>query len=366
MSKFREALVSSLFGKAHFADGEEYRRFQYRFTCTILLFSAVITALFHLTVMAGVNQFDPTYMLVSRSYLALSVLYFLLLRRRPQSLSFVAWTYAVASWLLQVATLTLNTVDELRIIWFTLNLAGIYLVLGSRAGACVTALTVVFLAGINSHLPVPYSDNAMFTIILATLYLSFFFHAFAARSISFHHAMVEANHKLADMASKDPLTGLFNARAYYALSDAALRQAERSGAPFSMLFVDLDHFKKVNDTYGHEAGDAVLRAASQTLRESLRQSDLIGRIGGEEFSALLPATDIEGAQVLAEKLRHEIEYLMPDIGGGQCIAITASIGVAGGTAKGQTVAEVQKQADEAMYAAKRAGRNRVTCFKVTA
>jgi diguanylate cyclase (GGDEF)-like protein len=208
---------------------------------------------------------------------------------------------------------------------------------------------------------VPYSVNALFTISLGITYLSAFFHAFRARSISFHLAMVEANRRLAEMAARDPLTGLFNARAYYALCEQALARARRERRPFAMLFVDLDHFKSINDRFGHEAGDTVLRATAICLAEGVRNSDLVGRIGGEEFSALLPDTERDGALRLAEKLRAEIEALKPDIGS-ERLPVTASVGIAIGGPESPSIAEVQRRADEAMYQAKRKGRNRVTCL----
>lgn len=361
MSTLHPSFINLLFGRASFAAGEEYTRFRYRFTCSILLFSIVITAIFHLAVHFEQTRFDPVYLDVSRAYLAAGVVHYALLRGRPGRLRFVAVSFAVLSCLLHVATLVLNTPDELRVIWFVLNLPGIYLVLGSGAGILVTVLSMVTVVALNPHLSRPYSVDALFTCVLGIAYLSAFFHAFAARSISFHHAMVEANRKLEEMAARDPLTGLFNGRAYYALCDDALKRARRTGAVFAMLFVDLDHFKRINDTHGHEAGDEVLRAVAGTLLRTMRQSDMVGRIGGEEFSALLPDTDMEGARQLAEKLRQEIESLMPDIGTMR-LRITASIGVAEGDHRTASIAEIQGQADHAMYAAKRAGRNRVTCI----
>ena len=130
-----------------------------------------------------------------------------------------------------------------------------------------------------------------------------------------------------------------------------------------MLFIDLDHFKRINDQYGHEAGDIVLKSVGTKLTEIARQSDVVGRIGGEEFAVLLPHTDQDGALNLAEKVRAEIEALMPDIGP-QTLKITASIGVAWSGHVTQSIAAVQKRADEAMYEAKKAGRNRVTSIDV--
>ncbi|MBF0327354.1 MAG: GGDEF domain-containing protein [Alphaproteobacteria bacterium] len=351
-----------LFGGATFADGGEYQKFQYRFTCAILFFAVVITGLFQIAVLSGPPIYDPTYVMVGRIFLLISALSLGLLRGHPDRMRLIAPTYAVLALGQYVLVLLYNAPDELRVIWFALNLPGVYLILGSRAGIAVTLFSIAIVVGANPYLATPYSPGALITCVLGIAYISAFFHAFSARSISFHHAMVEANRKLADMASKDPLTGLFNARAYYGLCDAALHQAQRSERPFAMLFVDLDHFKSINDRYGHEAGDTVLRSVAVCMEQGVRQSDMVGRIGGEEFSALLPDTDREGAYQLAEKLRSDIEALMPDIGS-ERLRVTASIGVAVGGPEVRTIAEVQRLADEAMYQAKRQGRNRVTCFE---
>ncbi|CCG42735.1 GGDEF domain-containing protein [Magnetospirillum molischianum] len=351
--------LDALFGQAAFGEGEEYRKFQYRFTLAILMFSAVVTAIFHLSVHHGLAQSDPTYLNVSRAFLAISVVFYIVLRGHPARLGLVAWTYAVLALGLHLTTFHLNSPDELRIVWVILNLAGVYLVLGPKAGIAVTVISVVAIVATNPLLPHPYSPSAVVTFVMAMIYLSAFFHSFTAKSISFHHAMVEANRRLAEMADHDPLTGLYNARAYYRLCDATRHQAQRTGSPVAMLFVDLDHFKKINDQHGHEAGDAVLRATAQCLRTSLRQSDLVGRIGGEEFSITLPDTPLDAARRLAEKLREDIEALMPDIGATR-LKITASIGVAADRKFAASVADLQRQADEAMYVAKRQGRNRVT------
>ncbi len=357
-----ESRYSGLFfGSVVFREGEEFQQFRYRFALAILAFSTVITGLFLLSAHIGATQFDTRYLLIAKPYFLSSLICYLLLRARPSWMTPITVLYAAESLLQFAAVFFLNPSDELRIVWFALNLPGVYLILGQIAGIAVTVVSILFVTIANAHLEQPYSINAIVTICLGMVYISVFFHAFAARSISFHHAMVEANQKLFDMAARDPLTGLYNARAYYALCDNALSQARRSGNYFAMLFVDLDHFKSINDRFGHEAGDAVLKNVAACLGSSVRQSDIVGRIGGEEFSVLLPDTDQEGARQLAEKLRQDIEGLMPDIGE-QRLPITASIGVAAGGPQHKTVADVQRQADQAMYVAKRQGRNRVTCL----
>lgn len=207
----------------------------------------------------------------------------------------------------------------------------------------------------------PYSTNALATGVVSLWYLSFFFYVYANRSISYFQRMRSSHDKLHEMATRDALTGVLNARAYYSLCDRMIRQAERSGLSFAVLFVDLDHFKAINDTYGHAAGDHVLREVAQSLGRTLRQSDVLGRIGGEEFSILLPDTDLEGAVNVAENLRQAIGALMPVLGG-EPRSITASIGVAKSQPGMSEMQAIQKIADQAMYRAKMAGRNRVSCL----
>lgn len=166
------------------------------------------------------------------------------------------------------------------------------------------------------------------------------------------------------MASHDMLTGVLNARAYYEVCDRLIHVARRSGNPYSVLFIDLDHFKTINDSYGHAAGDVVLKAVAECLTKAIRHSDALGRIGGEEFSVFLPNTDEEGAATLAENIRHAVESLRPEIEE-RHLRVTASIGVAADQDRVQSMLEIQQNADRAMYEAKAEGRNRVSRFRAS-
>jgi diguanylate cyclase (GGDEF)-like protein len=163
------------------------------------------------------------------------------------------------------------------------------------------------------------------------------------------------------MASHDMLTGVLNARAYYVACENLILMAKRTGQPYAVLFIDLDHFKLVNDTYGHSAGDAVLKAVASCLGRSIRQSDALGRIGGEEFSIFAPNTDKNGAMQLAEAIRAAVESLNPSIGE-RNLKVTASIGVATCSGHVEAMQAIQQKADQAMYVAKSLGRNRVSAF----
>ena len=155
-------------------------------------------------------------------------------------------------------------------------------------------------------------------------------------------------------ASTDGLTGLPNARAVRDDLKRMVAQAARSELPLAAVLCDLDHFKQINDVYGHDKGDEALAAAATTMRAALRESDLVGRYGGEEFLILLPDTDLAGALVLAAKLREEISRI--DVPGVDR-AVTASLGVAAFPSDAQEGEMLVRMADRALYAAKGRGRN---------
>ena len=162
-----------------------------------------------------------------------------------------------------------------------------------------------------------------------------------------------------EMAMKDMLTGLSNRRAISEQLDMAVARAQRHGVWLSVLLIDIDHFKRINDGYGHQAGDAVLRSVAQTLQERIRAQDQIGRFGGEEFMVVLPDTGLDGALVLAEALRDAVAKT-PAQWGAHTIGATISIGVRGGLVGGaDTTGSLVASADAAMYRAKQGGRNRV-------
>ncbi|GGE36685.1 hypothetical protein GCM10007421_08190 [Halopseudomonas oceani] len=168
--------------------------------------------------------------------------------------------------------------------------------------------------------------------------------------------LMVANKQLTAQASTDPLTGAYNRRYLFELLSAEYARARRSAAAISVLLIDLDHFKRVNDNYGHDAGDAVLREFVERARNSVRSSDRICRYGGEEFVVLLPDCEAEGAMVLAERLRLSVAAT-PIQHAGHTILVTVSIGVAM-LSSTDTEQSLLKRADQALYRAKNDGRNR--------
>jgi diguanylate cyclase (GGDEF)-like protein len=164
--------------------------------------------------------------------------------------------------------------------------------------------------------------------------------------------------QLKAQARTDPKTGLLNAGAWQGEADLAVDRARRRHEPLAVLLVDIDHFKAVNDTHGHLTGDAMLRTLAAEMRQQVRDSDLVGRFGGEEFAILLGGTTTAEAGRIAERVRRGsgvVRVLTNDA----LVGVTVSIGVAVLGSQGDDLSELLKAADKALYRAKRTGRDRV-------
>ena len=164
-------------------------------------------------------------------------------------------------------------------------------------------------------------------------------------------------------ATRDSLTGLLNRRALYEGVETELKRARRELKPISMVLMDIDHFKDVNDQYGHRIGDQALCKVAQTLENKKRPYDLVGRWGGEEFILILPGTDLEDAKRVAERIRMEIEHVEFKPAEGETIHVQASFGVVCmDETQDISFDEMVQRADKALYVAKNAGRNRVCSY----
>ncbi len=168
---------------------------------------------------------------------------------------------------------------------------------------------------------------------------------------------------LNELATHDGLTGLYNHRAFYAQLEDELARARRFERPVPLLMLDIDHFKTVNDTYGHLAGDAVLKGLGELLTRQARAIDRVCRYGGEEITVILPETDLDTAANAAERLRVAVEAQPFNIDAGSPLRITVSIGVASWPAHADSAQALVAAADAALYAAKEGGRNRVIRYE---
>lgn len=165
-------------------------------------------------------------------------------------------------------------------------------------------------------------------------------------------------HDLQTLAAVDPLTGVYNRRQFEVLARAELARCQRYIRPCSFLMIDIDHFKRVNDTFGHEMGDWVLKMVATTLASTRRDADVVAKFGGEEFVVMLPETAAEAAAKVAERIRSTVFANTLAIGESKLI-LTISVGVGEATASSAGIEAVLRDADRALYDAKQSGRNRV-------
>jgi len=212
------------------------------------------------------------------------------------------------------------------------------------------AVRFLFIVSVDSS-PLLYYYGLPLSMVAAAVLIAL---GVADRLRAQRAALTEAERR----AQTDPLTGVLNRRSLIERLDAACQRARARGLPIALLFIDLDHFKQINDSFGHQAGDACLRAIIDPIHAELRQSDVIGRYGGEEFVVILSSADAAAANPIAQRILERVAGVRVD-GFGKPIRLTCSIGVAASDTLGVWGEHLIAQADAAVYVAKRLGRNQV-------
>ncbi len=202
--------------------------------------------------------------------------------------------------------------------------------------------------------------TALATGSVATLILLALFYVLLSRVEA---QLAGAEHSLHELATHDTLTGLYNLRSFHAFLEDEIERSKRSTSPFSLLMIDIDHFKRINDHYGHQTGDDVLRHVCNVLRHNVRNIDRLCRYGGEEFVAILPNSGLKPSLPIAERIRAALEAAPYDDESGKPIAVTVSVGIATYPDHGLSDHDLVSAADSALYHAKRDGRNQVRVFE---
>ena len=183
------------------------------------------------------------------------------------------------------------------------------------------------------------------------------------RILRLEEELMQARVQMEALAMHDGLTGLLNRRAIEEFAEAEFNMADRKKQAMSVILLDIDHFKNVNDRFGHKFGDVVLRQVAQTLKEDLRNYDRVGRWGGEEFLLILPDTELKDAVTVAERLRSKIAVVQITLENGETFSIHISLGTACTTGQFQSLAKLIDAADQALYQAKQSGRDRICVFE---
>lgn len=220
---------------------------------------------------------------------------------------------------------------------------------------------IMYHFGYAPNLPVllhmVYSASS-FIVVAVIVFLS---NRLILRLLITQDHLTKARDKAVELAHTDPLTGINNRRAFFINAEKSLAHARRYKQPTAVVMLDIDHFKKVNDSFGHAVGDDVIKSITDLCQNTFREVDIIGRMGGEEFAFVLVGASIEDAMLVTERLRINIEEskVMAD---GKIISVTASFGVTQYRGDIQTIDTLLAEADVALYKAKSTGRNKVVVF----
>jgi len=198
----------------------------------------------------------------------------------------------------------------------------------------------------------------IFIAIPATLVLSKAIHKSRLENIEAHDELEESVRKLYELSISDNLTNTYNRRYFFEASDELIASATKEHNNASLIMLDIDHFKQINDTHGHQAGDLILIDLARLIKNTLRDSDIFARLGGEEFSIFLNQTSLQGAGVVAEKIRMAVENTTFNYESTP-IQITVSIGISELNSQNTTADELYKESDKKLYIAKQNGRNQV-------
>jgi diguanylate cyclase (GGDEF)-like protein len=253
----------------------------------------------------------------------------------------------------------------------SLTLLAVYLVVPNTLPSrlCMAAFVTVFAVTmyVTGHRQLdPYSTMQIWATIILTnvmgVAISSRFYTLRRQQFLGRVALERTRDDLQTIATTDGLTGLLSRRRLLELGEQNLARAQRYERPLSVLALDLDHFKQVNDRFGHAAGDVVLVAVADVLRGQTRQHDLVGRTGGEELAVILPETGLEAAERLAQRIRLRIRELRPTSDGNE-MSVTASLGAAQASPTDHSIQDLLKRADRALYSAKGRGRDCVVALQ---
>ena len=352
-------LDNFLYSGFKFSADEDLLKFKFKMLNSIFIIVAFFSALFGLLSDLGINDIGPIHSKVNYLYSFLTIMLIFFLRSSKENYVLAAQFLLIISLMTFTSALIFVPQDEFRMIWFYLLIFVAYMVSGRRSGIVHTLASISIILSVNLFIDLQLSKEAINSGILGLLIGSFLANVYTNKITDYEEDLKKQNSSLSLLASTDYLTGVMNRRMFNEISEHYFQTAQKNQLHLTLLVFDLDHFKKVNDTYGHQAGDKLLKRFAEILKGNLSKSDIFARIGGEEFAVLLSQTNSDDAYILAERIRNEIESNFITYND-QDIYATTSIGISENRETDTEFENIFSRADMALYNAKNEGRNR-TC-----
>jgi diguanylate cyclase (GGDEF)-like protein len=343
-----------------FTADEDLLKFKFKMLNSIFIIVAFFSTLFAVMSDLGINDLGPIHTKVDYIYSFLTVILIFFLRSSKKNYNLASSILLFISLLAFTSALILVPQDEFRIIWFYLLIFAAYMIHGKRYGVLYTLASIMIILIANSFVELDLSPTAINSAVLGLIIGSIFSYVYSSKISNYEKSLKQKNTSLNILASTDYLTGIMNKRMFNEISEHYFQTAQQNNFNLTLLLLDLDHFKKINDSYGHQAGDMLLKHFVKTIKNVLNKSDIFARIGGEEFAILLSEINTNNAYSLADKIRQKIENLFFTYEGHN-IFITTSIGISENNNKDNSFDDIFSRADMALYQAKNEGRNK-TCY----
>ena len=353
------SLNNFLYRGFKFSAEEDLLKFKFKMLNSIFIIVAFFSVLFGLLSDLGINDIGPIHSKVNYIYSFLTIMLIFFLRSSKENYTLTVHSLLIISLMTFTSALIFVPQDEFRMIWFYLLIFVAYMVSGKRSGILYTLGSIAIILSTNYFIDLQLSNIAINSGILGLLIGSFLSNVYTNKITNYEESLRKQNSSLSLLASTDYLTGIMNRRMFNEISEHYFQTAQKNELHLTLLLLDLDHFKKVNDTYGHQAGDHILKRFVKTLEGILNKSDIFARIGGEEFAILLSQTNSDEAYILAERIRKEIENDLVTYNG-QDIFVTTSIGISENRKNDTEFENIFSRADMALYQAKNEGRNRTS------
>lgn len=353
-------LNNFFYSNFEFEEDETLLKFKFKMINSVLLIVAFFSLLFGLMSDLGINDIGSFHAKVDYVYSIIAVFLVIFLRFSKENYIIASHILLVSSVLTFFSALINVPQDEFRIIWFYLMIFLAYILNGSKSGVFYTAVSILIILASHLFWDLKLSHIAINSAVLGLVIGSFLSHVYTKKISDYEKTLHEKNATLEMLAFTDGLTKIMNKRTFDEVSKNYFERLQRDGQGFSLLMLDLDNFKIINDTYGHQVGDLILMQFAETIRPLVRKSDVFARIGGEEFAILLSNSEVAGAERLAEKIHEAVKNISV-----QCekksISVTTSIGITQNKKTDASFDEIVFRADNALYQAKDKGRNQ-TCI----
>ena len=353
-------LNNFLYSGFKFGGDEDLLQFKFKMLNSIFIIIAFFSALFGLLSDLGINDIGPIHSKVNYVYSFLTVMLIFFLRLSKENYLLTVHSLLIISLLTFTSALIFVPQDEFRIIWFYLLILVAYMISGKTSGILYTLASIVIILTVNFFVDLQLSQVAINSGVLGLLIGSFLSNVYTNKITNYENSLKQQNSSLNVLASTDYLTGIMNRRMFNEISEHYFQTAQKNKLNLTLLLLDLDHFKKVNDTYGHQAGDLLLIRFVETVENILTKSDIFSRIGGEEFAILLSQINREDAYDLAEKIRKEVENITINYEG-QNVFVRTSIGITRNGPTDTSFDDMFSRSDMALYKAKKEGRNQTCC-----